>query len=71
MNYPIEDYILKFVARRESPEDVQNLKEYLANDPNHREELKQWLFMWDIAGMLNISIKFSPDKAFRYFLLQL
>ena len=71
MNYPIEDYIINFLARKESPEDVQKLKEWLAADPAHRDELKQWLAVWDTAGMAGASEKFSPEKAFQRFMLKM
>ena len=64
MNYQAEDYILSFLARRESQEDVQKLKRWLTDDPAHRDELKQWLVAWDTAGMVNAAEMFSPDKAY-------
>jgi len=71
MNYPIGDYIISFLARKESPEDVQKLKEWLAVQPAHRDELKQWLVVWDTAGMMNVTEQFSPDKAYQRFIFQM
>jgi ferric-dicitrate binding protein FerR (iron transport regulator) len=67
MNYPIEEYMIRFVARKETQEDVQKLKEWLATDPANRDELKQWLVVWDTVGMMNIAEKFNPDKAYQRF----
>ena len=65
MNYPVKDYIIRFVMRKESQEDVKKLKKWLAADPAHRNELKQWLAAWDTAGMMNADEKFNPGKAYR------
>jgi len=70
MNYPIEDYIINFLARKESPEDVQKLKEWLSADPAHRNELKQWLAAWDSVGMMDATEKFDPEKAYQRFLFR-
>ena len=71
MNYPIEDYIIHFLARKESPEDVQKLKKWLAVHPARRHDLKQWLAVWDSVGMMGVAEKFSPDKAYQCFMLQM
>ena len=68
--YPIEDYILNFLARKETPEDVQKLKDWLAADPAHRDELKQWNAIWDVAGMMDAAEKISPDKAYQRFMFR-
>ena len=68
MNYPIEDYIINFLARKESPEDVQKLKEWLATDPAHRDELKQWLAAWDAAGIMEAAENINTDKAYLRFM---
>ena len=70
MNYPVDDYIVRFLAREETPEDVQSLKEWLAIDPAHRDELKQWLVAWDTAAMTNAAEKFDSDKAFQRFMFR-
>jgi len=70
MSYPIEDYIINFLARKESPEDVQKLKEWLAVSPARRDELKRWLVVWDIVGMMDVE-KISPDKAYQRFMFQM
>ena len=70
MNNPVEDYIIRFVARKESQEDVQKLREWLAADPAHRDELKEWLAAWDTAGMLDAADKFNPDKAYQRFMFR-
>ena len=67
----LEDYIIRFVMRKESREDAQKLKKWLAVNPAHRDELKQWLAAWDIAGIINIAEKFDTDKAYQRFALQL
>ena len=70
MNYPIEDYIINFLARKESPEDVQKLEEWLAADPAHRDELKQWLAAWDTAAITDAAETVSPDKAYQRFMFR-
>ena len=71
MNYPIEDYIINFLARKESPEDVQKLKEWLAVDPPaHREELKQWLVAWDTAAMMDVAEQIDAEKAYHRFMFR-
>ena len=67
----IEDYIINFLARKESPEDVQKLKEWLAADPAHRDELKQWLAAWDTAAIMDAAEKVSPDKAYQRFMFRM
>ena len=71
MNYPVEDFIVSFLARKETPEDVQKLKEWLAADPSHREELKQWLVTWDTVGMLDAAEKISAGKAYHRFMFRM
>jgi len=71
MNYPIEDYIINFLARKESPEDVQNLKKWLAINPLHRNELRQWLLVWDFAGIMFFIEKLCPCKAFQRFIFHI
>ena len=70
MNYPIEDYIINFLERKESPEDVQKLKEWLAADPARRNDLKQWLAAWDSVGMMAAIEKIDPEKAYQRFLFR-
>ena len=65
--YPIEDHIIHFLSRKESPEDVQELKSWLAINPAHRDELRQWLAVWDAAGMMGTVEKFNPDNAYQRF----
>ena len=71
MNDQINDHIIRFLARKESPEDVQKLKEWLASDPDHREDLKQWLSAWDAAGTVSIEGKLNLDEAYRRFMFRL
>ena len=71
MNYPIENHIIHFLARKESPKDVRKLKKWLSVDPDRRDELKKWLAVWDMIGMMGTVEKFSPDKAYRCFILQM
>jgi len=68
MNHQIEDFIINFLARRESPEDVQKLQEWLAADPARRDELKQWLAAWDAAAIMDVAEKVNPDMAYRRFM---
>ena len=63
----IEDYILNFLARKETSEDVENLKKWLANDPSHREDLKKLLIAWDSAKLINASEKIDAKKAYERF----
>ena len=70
MNYPIEDYIVNFLARKESPEDVQKLKKWLAEDPAHRDELKQWLAAWDTAGMTEAAETINTEMAYQRFMFR-
>lgn len=67
----LDEHIIRFVSRKEMPDDVQKLKNQLAVDPAHRDDLKQWLAVWDMAGMAGASEKFNPDKAFQRFMLQM
>jgi len=71
MNDQINDHIIQFLARKEKPEDVQKLKEWLASDPDHREDLKHWLATWDAAGMENHAGKFNLDEAYQRFMFRL
>jgi len=64
----LEDYIINFLARKESPEDVQKLKEWLDANPMHRDELKKWLATWDTAGMISETESINVDKAYQRFL---
>jgi len=70
MNFPIEDYIINFLARKESPEDVQKLKEWLAVDPARRNELKKWLAAWDSVGMRDTTDQFDVEKAYQRFMFR-
>jgi hypothetical protein len=67
----LEDHIISFVSRKESPDDVQKLKKWLSVDPARRDDLKQWLAVWDIAGIGNTVEKLNPDKTFQRFMLQM
>ena len=71
MNVPIEDYIVNFITRKESPDDVRKLKKWLAVDPAHRNELKQWLAVWDTVSMIDADNKFNHDKAYQRFMFQM
>jgi len=70
MDYPIEDFIINFLARKETPEDEQKLKEWLAADPVHRDELKQWLAAWDAAGIVEATENINDEKAYQRFLFR-
>jgi len=70
MNYPIEDFIINFLARKESPEDVQKLKEWLVVDPARRNKLKQWLAVWDSVGMVDATDQLDIEKAYQRFLFR-
>ena len=71
MNYPMEDYIINFLTRKESPEDVQKLKEWLAVDPARRKELKQMLAAWDSVGMMDAAEKIDTEKAYQRFMFRI
>ena len=64
---PIEDYILNFLARKETPEDVEKLKEWLEVDPSRREELKQWLVAWDTVKMIDTEEEIDVERAYERF----
>jgi len=67
MNDKIEDFVLNFLARKESPEDVQKLKEWLAEDPSRRDELKYLLAAWDSAGMQDV----DHEAAYQRFIFRM
>ena len=71
MSNQINEHIIQFLARKEKPEDVQKLKEWLAADTVHREELKQWLTAWDAAGMAGIDGKLGINEAYQRFMFRL
>jgi ferric-dicitrate binding protein FerR (iron transport regulator) len=71
MNNQIEDFIIHFLERKETPEDIQKLKDWLATDPAHRDELKQWLAAWDTAGVMEVVEKIDPDKAYQRFMFRM
>jgi len=64
---PIEDYIINFLARRESPEDVESLKKWLDADPSRRDELKRWLVAWDAANMIEVAEEIDVERAYERF----
>ena len=68
--YQIEDYIINFLARKETPEDVQKLKEWLATDPANREELKKLLAIWDSLSIMNTVDNIDPEKAYQRFMFR-
>ena len=70
LNYPLEDYIINFLSRKEMPEDVQKLKEWLAADPAHRDELKQWHVAWNTVGAMEAAESINVDKAYQRFLFR-
>ena len=64
----MEDYIINFLARKASQEDLQKLKDWLANEHAHREELKQLLVAWDASAALDAVKTVNSDEAYRRFL---
>ena len=68
--HQIEDYIINFLARKETSEDVQKLKEWLAQDPANRGELKHLLAIWDTAGIMNTVDSIDPEKAYQRFMFR-
>ena len=64
---PVDDFIINFLARRESPEDAEKLKEWLDADPSRRDELKRWLFAWDTANAVEMSENIDVERAFERF----
>ena len=71
MDDKINDCILNFLAHKESLEDIKKLKEWLEFDPKHREELKQWLKVWDAAGMADDVERYRPNEAYQRFMFRL
>lgn len=71
MNDQLNDAILNFLSRKESAEDIQQLREWLAADPTHRDELKQWFKVWDAARVLDKADAFREDEAYLRFLSRL
>ena len=71
MDHQIADSIVKFLTRKESPEDIKRLKEWLDIDSANRDELKQWLKTWDIAEMADNSKAYRHDEAYQRFLFRL
>ena len=71
MDNQINDCIINFLARKESPEDMQKLKKWLEVDPMHREELKQWLKVWDASGMTDDAERYHPNDAYQRFMFRL
>ncbi len=68
MKHQIDDYIVNFLAGTESPGDAQKLKEWLDADPAHRDELRQWLRIWDASEMVDDIGQYAPEKAYNQFM---
>ena len=64
MSEQVEDYVLNFLSRKETPEDIQKLKEWLAGSPSRRDELKHLLAAWDVACMKDV----CHEAAFQRFM---
>jgi ferric-dicitrate binding protein FerR (iron transport regulator) len=71
MNQSINDYIIHFLLRKASAEDVQELKKWLDADPAHRDELKQWFKAWDAADMADNAGRYRPEEAYQRFMFRL
>jgi ferric-dicitrate binding protein FerR (iron transport regulator) len=71
MEYPINEHIINFLTRKESSEDVQKLKEWLAANPAHRIELKEWFATWDTAALVKGSSNIRPEEAYQRFMYRL
>ena len=71
MEHQMNDQIINFLTRKESLEDVNKLKEWLAADPAHHNELKQWLMTWYLAGTTEYLGKISSEDAYRRFMFRL
>ena len=71
MDYQVNDYIVNFLAHKDTPKDVQKLKEWLEADSEHREELKQWLKVWDASGMADDAGRYNPNDAYQRFMFRL
>jgi ferric-dicitrate binding protein FerR (iron transport regulator) len=69
MDHQINDYIVGFLSRKATAEDVQQLKTWLEADSAHRDELKEWFRAWDAAGIADNS--YSPEEAYRRFMFRL
>jgi len=64
---PIDDYIINFLARRETAEDIEKLQKWLDADASHREELKRWLVAWDLGVAAEAAVKINPEDAYQKF----
>lgn len=69
MDNPIDDFIIHFLSRQESEEDVKKLQEWLEEDISNRERLKEWLKVWDAADMINNKDQYNTDEAYHKFLM--
>ncbi|MDR1370046.1 MAG: FecR family protein [Dysgonamonadaceae bacterium] len=71
MNDQIIHHIINFLSRKETPEDIRQLKEWLDTDPVHHEELRKWLVLWDATDMVENTDKYHQDDAYRRFMFRL
>lgn len=71
MNDPIDDYIVHFLSRRESEEDIEKLKEWLDSDASNKKLLQEWLQVWDAADMAENFDKYNTQRAYNNFLTYL
>lgn len=71
MDNPVDDYIIHFLSRQESAEDIDKLKNWLAKDPANKERLKEWLQVWDATDMVDNFDQYNADEAYHKFLIYL
>lgn len=71
MDNSIEDYILHFLSRQASEEDIRKLKKWLDKDVRNKTLLKEWFQLWDAVDMMENMRKYSLDEAYQKFLIRL
>lgn len=69
MDNPIDDFIIRFLSHQESGEDIQLLKKWLNEDISNKEQLKEWLHIWDATDIVNNQGKYDADAAYHKFLI--
>jgi len=68
---PVDDYIIHFLSRQESEEDILKLKKWLDEDISHKDQLKEWLQVWDAANMIDNYGKYNTQSAYHQFQMYL
>lgn len=68
MDNLIDEYIINFLSRQETDEDVEKLRKWLDEDISNRERLKEWLHIWDAAELVNNKDRYDANLAYHKFL---